>query len=244
MTDGERWTREALAGLRADGYAPGAWWRFLGASHRRAAVTRAARPALTRQARTWMGVGALAAAAGGRGLAGWAITALMLDWHLGMVETEDGRPRALGPADACTLLRAWLVPLVADDPRTLVLAVGLATDGVDGALARAGEPTRLGRDLEGLVDAAFAVAALRGLVRSGRLGRPAAAAEAARLTVGTGYAVAVYFRAAAAPAPGRLRAARRLTPVRAAGLLFAASGRRRLADRLVLAGAAASAVMR
>ncbi len=43
MTDGERWTREALAALRADGYAPGAWWRFLGASHGRAAATRADR---------------------------------------------------------------------------------------------------------------------------------------------------------------------------------------------------------
>ncbi len=190
-----------------------------------------------------MVVGALAAVARGGGLAGWAITALMLDWHLGMVETEDGRRRALGPADACTLLRAWLVPLAAADPGPLVLAVALAPDGADGALARAGEPTRLGRDLEGLVDAAFAAAALRGLVRSGRLGRAAALAETARLAAGTAYVAAVYFRAAAAPAPGRLRAARMLTPVRAAGLLFAASGRRRLADRLVLAGAAASVTL-
>jgi hypothetical protein len=37
----------------------------------------------------------------------------MLDWHLGMFETDDGRPRRLGPADALTLSRVSLVPTVA-----------------------------------------------------------------------------------------------------------------------------------
>jgi hypothetical protein len=37
----------------------------------------------------------------------------MLDWHLGMAEGGDGRPRArLSPADAVTLARFWLVPAV------------------------------------------------------------------------------------------------------------------------------------
>ena len=31
----------------------------------------------------------------GPGLAWWAATAAMVDWHLGMVETADGRPRSL-----------------------------------------------------------------------------------------------------------------------------------------------------
>ena len=79
------------------------------------------------------------------GLSGWAVTMAMLDWHLGMLETPDGRPRNLGAADAATLLRAWLVPAVADDPSPLINAVGFATDVLDGQLARASEPTRLGR---------------------------------------------------------------------------------------------------
>ena len=56
---------------------------------------------------------------------------------------------------------------------------GLAgvTDALDGALARCAEPTRAGRDLEGLVDASFALAALRGLTRAGRLGRAAGLAS-------------------------------------------------------------------
>jgi len=34
----------------------------------------------------------------------------MLDWHLGMAEGGDGRPRErLSPADAITLARFWLV---------------------------------------------------------------------------------------------------------------------------------------
>jgi len=95
------------------------------------------------------------------GLAWWGATALMVDWHLGMVESEDGRPRALGPADALTLARAWLVPVAAHAPTPLVCLAAGASDVLDGHLARADEPTRIGRDLEGLVDAAFAVAALR-----------------------------------------------------------------------------------
>ena len=82
----------------------------------------------------------------------------MLDWHLGMVETEDGRARALGAADALTLGRVWLAPVALASPTPLVCAAGFATDALDGPLARAAEPTRAGRDLEGLADACFATA--------------------------------------------------------------------------------------
>jgi hypothetical protein len=174
------------------------------------------------------------------GLGWWAASALMLDWHLGMVETEDGRPRPLGPADALTLLRAWLVPAVLDEPRPVLVAIAGASDVLDGVAARAGEPTRIGRDLEGLADACFAMAALRGARRRGLVGGAATAAELTRLGAGVGYAIAVWFGTAAPPDPALLRAARLTTPVRVGGLVAAGLGRRRLAEALVLGGCAAS----
>ncbi len=204
--------------------------------------------------RQWVAIGACAwgalALAGrepfrrraGAFAAWWALTWLMLDWHIGMVETDDGRPRNLGPADACTLARVWLVPAAADSPRPWMCAVAFVSDGLDGRLARASEPTRIGRDLEGLADAAFAAAALRGALARGWLGRGAAIGELVRLGVGFGYALFVWFGSASAPDPRVLHAARLTTPVRAAGLVAAGMGRRRLADALVIGGAVWSAV--
>jgi phosphatidylglycerophosphate synthase len=174
------------------------------------------------------------------GLAGWGLTVLMLDWHLGMLETSLGTPRNLGAADAATLARAWLVPAVADHPSPGLCALGFATDVLDGRLARAAEPTRLGRDLEGLVDFAFAVAALRGAGRRGWLGRPAVVAEALRLGVGFAYAVATYFSSAQPPDARLLRAARNVSPARAAGLIVAGRGHRGVGDGLLVAASAAS----
>ena len=168
----------------------------------------------------------------------------MLDWHLGMVETEDGRPRPLGVADALTLARAWMAPAVLDDPRTLMCSVGFATDVLDGVAARSiGEPTRAGRDLEGLADLCFAIALLTGLRRRGAIGRAASAAELLRLTAGLSYSLAVYFGRAEQPDPSLTHAARPTTVVRAAGLLAAASGRRRLGTALVAAGCGASVAL-
>ena len=250
-TEGELWAREQLAILRAARFSPPAVGRFLLASQRRANDVRRARPELGRQAWGWIAAGAAAwvvlAAAGAQpyrrrwrtGLGWWATCALMLDWHLGMLETTSGRPRPLGPADALTLARAWLVPVALDSPTPLVCAVAGATDVLDGRLARAGErePTRIGRDLEGLVDACFAAAALRAGVRHGRIGRGAVAAELARLSTGFGYALYVYFGRAVAPDPRVTGAARLTTPVRVAGLIAAGLGRRRLANALVGGGA-------
>ena len=249
LTAGELWARRELDALRRERFAARAVARFLDASRRRARDQRRARPELTRQARSWVAAGGgawlvAAGVAGGAwrrrargGLAWWAVTGLMLDWHLGMVETEDGRPRRLGAADACTLLRAWLVPIAAERPGPLVCAVALATDGLDGVLARAGEPTRLGRDMEAVVDSVFSAAALRGALRQGWLGRPAAAAEAARLVAGAVYAGAAYFATSVAPDRAVAGAARSTTPVRMAGLIGAGLGRRRSADVLVSLGA-------
>ncbi len=224
--------------------------RFLLESQRRCNAQRGARPQTARRMRVWVAFGAAAwtaLAIAGRepfrrrteAFAGsWALTWLMLDWHIGMLESEDGEPRNLGAADACTLARVWLAPAAADTPQPWMCALAFATDGLDGQLARASVPTRLGRDLEGLADAAFAVAALRGARRCGWLGRAAAAAELARIAGGLGYALLVWFGSAQAPDPRVLHAARVTTPIRAGGLVAAGLGRRRLADALVLAGAA------
>ncbi len=254
-TDGELWTVEQLRRLRADRFRLFAVSRFLLASQRRAAQTRRARPDVARReaswaligAASWLGLAALGAQPFRRrlrsGLTGWTVTVAMLDWHLGMLETPEGRRRNLGAADAATLLRAWLVPAVADAASPRLYGLGFASDVVDGPLARASEPTRLGRDLEGLVDAAFTLAALRGARRSGSLGRMAAGCEAGRLGAGVGCALAVYFGRARAPDPRLLRAGRLLAPVRAAGLIAAGCGRRRLGEVLVVGGSAASALV-
>jgi len=121
-----------------------------------------------------------------------------------------------------------------------VCAAAAASDVVDGMLARRAEPTRLGRDLEGLVDAAFAAAALRGALREGLIGRAAVASELARLGAGVGYALYEYFGRVTRPDPGFIRAARGTTAVRAGGLVAAGAGRRRLADALVGGGSLAS----
>lgn len=254
-TAGEAWTREQLEALLEARFSPGAVARFLAASSARGARTRRERPGLARQAHAWLAFGGLAwiapAAAGSAtfhrtlpsGLAWWGATAAMLRWHLGMVETADGRPRGLGAADAATLTRAWLVPLAAHSPTVGVCAFAAATDVLDGVLARRAEPTRAGRDLEGLVDTCFAVAALRGLRRDGRLGRGPALAETGRLICGTGFATYAYFGRARPPEPALLHAARSATAARCTGLLVAAAGRRRLGGAVLVAGSLASVAL-
>jgi phosphatidylglycerophosphate synthase len=255
LTEGEEWVRAELGRLRARGFAPGAVAGFLAAAQRRANAIRRARPGLARREAAWLVAGAaawLGLAAGGAepfrrrlgpGLAWWAATGLMLDWHLGMLETADGEIRTLGPADALTLGRAWLVPVAADTPSAAVCALAGLTDVLDGRIARASAPTRAGRDLEGLVDACFAVAALGGAVRQGWLGRFAASAELARQGAGFAYALGVYFGRARPPDAAVARAARLTTPVRVAGLVAAGLGRRRAAGLLVGGGAAASVAL-
>jgi phosphatidylglycerophosphate synthase len=151
-----------------------------------------------------------------------------------MVETEDGQPRPLGTADALTLARVWLAPAVLARPAPALCAAGFATDVLDGRAARAAgaEPTRAGRDLEGLADLCFAGALLLGLRRRGSIGRAASGADLARSGIGLAYALAVYFGRAEAPDPALTRAARLTTPFRAAGMIAAAAGRRRTGTTL------------
>ncbi|MFL5904766.1 MAG: hypothetical protein ACJ76Q_13305, partial [Solirubrobacteraceae bacterium] len=93
LTDGERWARAELERLLDRRFSPAAVAGFLAASFRRSADVRHSRPELARQSRRWMAVGAAAwllppfRARARSGLAWWALVSLMLDWHLGMVET-------------------------------------------------------------------------------------------------------------------------------------------------------------
>jgi phosphatidylglycerophosphate synthase len=255
LTEGERWARQELQALLDRRFSPPAVARFLWRSQLRTIEIRHGNPALGRQAWSWMAVGAAAwgglAAAGAEpfrrrvrgGLAWWALTALMLDWHLGMIESEEGEPALLGPADALTLLRVWLVPLAADSPSAGVVALAGLSDVLDGRVARATRTTRLGRDLEGLADTCFAAAALSGSVKRGRISRAAVGAELARLGLGFGYALLQYFGRAQPPDPRLTRAARLTTPVRVSGLVAGGLGMRRLGTGLIAGGCAWSVVI-
>lgn len=251
-TAGERWARDELELLRARRYSPGAVRSFLGASCRRSAVVRAQRPLLARQARRWELLGAatwLLLAATRRepfrrgllgGLGWWAACVLMLDWHLGMMETEAGEPLSLGVPDALTLVRAWLVPVVAHQPDPLVCAIASITDTFDGFLARRRGPTRAGRDLEGLVDACFGLAALRGARRRGTIGELAVRIEGLRLLAGIALATLIYFGRARAPNRALTGAGRATTALRAGGLIVAGTGCRRAADVAMTGGSVLS----
>ena len=155
----------------------------------------------------------------------------MVDWHLGMVETGDGSERLLAAADALTLGRLWAAPLVRRHPEPWLVAAGMATDLVDGALARRAGPTRLGRDFDSTADTLFLDAALRGAVERHGLDARLLALERARLVVGTAVTLRSYF-GGSTPAP--TQANRGLAAVMAAaGALLAVSGRRRFAEPLI-----------
>ncbi len=229
LSEGERWTREALDRLRARRFSSPALVEFLAASLARARSVRARRPELVSQSRRFGAVGLAGSAALGphavlRWLAWWA----MLDWHLGMAESDGGpepRARALGAADALTLSRLWAAPIARRTAHPAVIAVASATDVVDGLLARRVGPTRLGRDLDWAADASFFHAAVDGLVERGSLRPWVLAAERAHLLIVVGTGLARYLGASTRPAtPGQ-----RAVPATlgATGLLLAATADRR-----------------
>jgi hypothetical protein len=209
------------------------------------------RPELVRQAGRWFGLGLLPWAivgrrdgrrAASRGAGWWVCCGTMVYWHLGMLETPDGRPRPLGGADALTLTRAWLVPVAWERPSCAVGALGGLTDALDGVLARRGEPTRAGRHLEGLVDLCLALAVLRGSARHDLVTRTALALEASRLGVGMAYSLASYFGRVSPPSRSVLDAGRALSPVRVTSQVMAARGHRSAAS-VLLGGAAAAGAL-
>jgi phosphatidylglycerophosphate synthase len=183
VTAGETWTRELLAELRARRFRPAAWQVCFGRSFERAAETRA------RRARDHRRLKLLAAA----GLAGWAVVALlgrpwlgvggaawllamllMVDWHLAMLEDDEGRPLpGIGVPNLLGIGRGALVPLLLAVPAPVLLtllALAGASDVIDGWLARAWHyQSRLGRFLDGGVDALVLGAAAIATARLGLL---------------------------------------------------------------------------
>jgi phosphatidylglycerophosphate synthase len=155
----------------------------------------------------------------------------MVDWHLGMVETAGGRERPLAAADALTLARLWAAPVVRRRPEPWLVALGMATDLVDGALARRAGPTRLGRDFDSIADTVFLDAALRGAAERHGLDPRLLALERARLLVGTAVTLGSYF-GGSSPAPAQHNRGPAAV-LAAAGALLAVSGRVRAAEPLL-----------
>lgn len=250
-SEGERWTEEALAALRAGRFTPRAWRAFVASSLARASRTRAERPGLAPQARRWSLAATAAALVARRGagapppraaVLGWsALSAAMLEWHLGMAEDAAGGRRArLSSADAVTLARVWAVPFAArgSDGPTLA-ALGALSDLLDGALARRAGATRLGRDLDTLADLLFYGALAQGLHRRGRLGRGALRVVRARYGTALAAGALSYF-ATGRRGHDRLFGDTRWTAaLHVGGLVLAAAGRRRAGGALIEAGALA-----
>ncbi|WP_249010525.1 CDP-alcohol phosphatidyltransferase family protein [Conexibacter sp. DBS9H8] len=236
-TEGEEWAAAELRQLRNRRFAPHAWARFIANSFHRAARTRAARPALARQARRWSLVGGATSVAlcavnprlrrHALGSAGWWVAlAAMLDWHLGMVQGPAGECRdRLSPADAVTLTRLWGVPFLegADEPNSFtVLILGAAlTDTLDGPLARQLGPTRLGRDLDRTADLMVMLAAASSARRLGWLNRPVATLLLLRATLPIAVVAGSYFLRDAAPNADEFGSYRLLAPMLTAGLAIA-----------------------
>ena len=253
LTAGERWTAEALGQLRRRRYRPAAWLAFLAGSLERSRASRSQQPALARQAAVWGVAGgaawsAVSVAARHRsdldppvlaGLAWWLVVWRMLDWHLGMAEGGDGRPRArLSPADAVTLARFWLVPTLpsaarAGAPLPAVIVLGGVTDWLDGTLARRDGRTRLGRDLDTTADLAFLTTAAVSAHRAGRLPGLGFRALAARQGIGLVVSLLAVFGRARRPA---IRARPWGASLRFAGLALCAADRPRLGTPIVIAG--------
>jgi phosphatidylglycerophosphate synthase len=243
LTEGERWSRELLDRLRAERFTAPAWRRFLADSFRRARMTRARRPGLVRQSRRWGATGLAAAVPfGPRATARWALWWAMFDWHLGMVETADGRERGLRAADALTLARLWAAPVVRRHPEPWLVAAGLVTDLLDGVLARRAGPTRLGRDFDSTADTLFLDAALRGAAERHGLDARLFALEHARLAIGTAVTLCSYF-GASEPAPAQ-RNRGPAAVLAAAGAMLAVSGRTRAAEPVIAAAIAYRALTR
>ena len=218
MNEGDFWTADVLAELKAGRFSPRAWSRFLARSFVRAHAARTERRYELRQT---LALGALGLAAwAGLALAGrpwlalagvlwWALVTVMVDWHLGMLDEQH----RLGLANVLSILRAGVVPVLPVLPPALLAAVLIPAgvlDGLDGPIARArGEMTRLGHWLDGGVDGLVLGAAAVGAARDGVLPLWAAALVLARHGLQWLVVAAAYFTRARPPAldavvPGKL----------------------------------------
>lgn len=184
------------------------------------------------------------------GLAWWAAVVAMVMTHLGMVQGPAGEARrGLGIPNVLTLARAALVPLPAlltGEPAVFatVLAVALATDAVDGRLARSRLlETRFGVQADATVDIALVVVAVWAAQGAGWLALWIATLVSVRYLAPLPLAAAHYFARAAAPPSGLLVHGRLPGIAVAAGLLcLAADPLRDVGAVLLVAGAAGGLV--
>jgi cardiolipin synthase len=235
VTEGEAWAAELLRELRSHRYRPRAWTRFLAKSLARAHAVRQERRREHHQALLVGAVGltawvAVAPVRPWLALAGalWALlVTAMLDWHLGMLEDNDGRPlHRLGLPNLLTLVRAATLPALPVVPPALLamllVPVGI-TDAIDGPLARRrGEETRLGAWLDGGVDTLVRSAAAAGAARHGLLPWWAAALVAGRYALSWLAVSLAYFLRAAPPSRRGLFSGKAPAVVLFSGLALAA----------------------
>jgi phosphatidylglycerophosphate synthase len=223
VTEGERWARDLLAELRAARFAPRAWQRFLARSLERADERRRERAREHRQALALgaLGLGAWSAVAiagqpwlAAAGAAWWALTILMLDWHLGMLERRDGTPLGtIGSANLLSLARIGAVPVLpALAPRLLAAALvaSAAADVLDGLLARRRDQvSRLGFWLDGVADTLVLSTVAVLAAANGDLPAWTASLVVARFAVPAAAMTAYYFLALEPPpaSPARARIA-------------------------------------
>jgi phosphatidylglycerophosphate synthase len=221
VTAGERWARELIAELRAARFTPRAWQRFLARSFERADDRRRERAREHRQtlALGALGLGAWSAVAlvgkpwlAAAGAAWWAMTILMLDWHLGMLERRDGTPLgSIGTANLLSLARIGAVPVLpALAPRLLAAALvaAAAADVLDGLLARRRDKvSRLGFWLDGIADTLVLSAVAVLAAANGDLPAWAASLVVVRFAVPAAVMTVSYFLALN-PQPASLRRAR------------------------------------
>jgi len=207
VTEGERWARELLAELHAAHFAPRAWQRFLARSIERADERRRERDREHQQAVVLgaLGLAAWAALAlagepalAAAGAVWWALTILMLDWHLGMLVRRDGTPLGtIGVPNLLSLARIGAVPaLPALAPGLLAaaLAAAAATNALDGLVARQRDQvSRLGFWLDAVADALVLSAAAVLAAGHGKLPAWAAALVVARFALPAAAIVGSYF---------------------------------------------------
>ena len=165
---GPEWTRSELGRLKAAGYRPRAWARFTINAFARSLEDALRLPRARRQALIISGLGLagwclmlLVTPSAVWGIAWWAFVALMVLTHLGMVDGAPGADPGLGLPNLLSLARAWLVPVLIPAAASAVAFAGvlmaaLATDGLDGRIARrTGRETRLGKQLDHAIDYAL-----------------------------------------------------------------------------------------
>lgn len=227
MSDGEAWARELLRELRSGRYRLRSWTRFFARSFQRAHSVRNARRREHRQVllvgaaglAAWSAVAAFRPWLALAGALWWLLVTAMLDWHLGMLEDDRGRPmHGLGLPNLLTLARAAVIPALPIVSPSLLVALLLPaglSDAIDGPLARRRrEETRLGVWLDGSVDTLVLSAAAVGAARHGLLPWWTAWLVVSRQAAPWLFVSLAYFIRAEAPQ------LRRVPSGKAAGLLL------------------------